>query len=93
VELPGTDKLKLPHVIVADEAFGLTHHIMLPYGGNILTMKKRILNYRLCRSRRFVECSFGILTNKWRVFYRPLNVSLEFAEDIVKACVILHNFM
>jgi hypothetical protein len=78
VELPGTDKPKFPHVIVADESFGLTHHIMRPYGGKNLTMKKRNFNYRLCRARRYVECSFGILTNKWRVFRRPLNVSLEF---------------
>jgi len=40
-----------------------------------------------------VECVFGILSNKWRNFQRPLNVSLEFAVDIVKACVVLHNFV
>jgi hypothetical protein len=33
VELRGTDRPSLPHVIVADESFGLTHHIMRPYGG------------------------------------------------------------
>jgi hypothetical protein len=92
VELRGTDRPKLPHVIVADELFGLTHHIMRPYGGNNLTMKKRIFNYRLCRARRYVECSFGILTNKWNK-HRSLNVSLEFAKDIVKAFAILHNFV
>jgi hypothetical protein len=43
VELRGTDRPKLLHVIVADEAFGLTHHIMRPYGGNKLTMKKKYL--------------------------------------------------
>nr|CAH7767049.1 unnamed protein product [Callosobruchus chinensis] len=26
----------------------------------------------LCRARRYVECSFGILSNKWRIFHRPL---------------------
>jgi hypothetical protein len=31
-KLSGTDKPKLPHVIVADEAFSLIHHIMQPYG-------------------------------------------------------------
>ena len=40
-----------------------------------------------------MECAFGILSNKWRVFQRPLNVSLDFAVDIVKACVVLHNFV
>jgi hypothetical protein len=41
-----------------------------------------------------VECAFGILSNKWRYFFwRPLNVSPDFAVDIVKACVVLHIFV
>lgn len=52
-----------------------------------------MFNYRLSRARRFIECTFGIFSNKWRIFHRPLNVSEEFAEDIIKACVILHNFV
>lgn len=47
----------------------------------------------MSRARRFIECTFGIVSNKWRIFHRPLNVSEEFAEDIIKACVILHNFV
>ncbi|KAL4101231.1 hypothetical protein QTP88_021251 [Uroleucon formosanum] len=52
--LPGIDSPKLPYFFIGDEAFGETH----------LTVDKRIFNYRLSRARRFVECSFGILTNK-----------------------------
>jgi hypothetical protein len=40
-----------------------------------------------------VECVFGILSNKWRIFQLPINVGPEFAVDIVKACVFLHNFI
>jgi len=40
-----------------------------------------------------VECAYGILSNKWRIFQRSLNVSPDFAVDIVKACVVLHNFV
>jgi len=40
-----------------------------------------------------VGCAFGILRNKWRIFQRPLNVSPDFGVDIVKACVVLHNFV
>jgi len=40
-----------------------------------------------------VECAFGILSNKWRIFQRPLNVSSDCAVDIVKACVVLQNFV
>ena len=40
-----------------------------------------------------MECAFGILSNKWRIFQRPLKVSPDFAVDVVKACVVLHNFV
>ena len=40
-----------------------------------------------------MERTFGILNNKWRIFQRPLNVSPDFAVDIVKACLVLHNFV
>ena len=40
-----------------------------------------------------MECAFGILSNKWRIFQRPLNVSSDFAVGIVKACVVLYNFV
>ena len=40
-----------------------------------------------------MECAFGILSNKWRIFPRPLNVSPDFPVVIVKAFVVLHNFV
>lgn len=50
-------------------------------------------NYRLSRARRYVECAFGILANKWRILHRAMNVQYEFATDIIKACCVLHNFV
>jgi len=40
-----------------------------------------------------VECAFGILSNKWRIFQLQLNVSPDFAVDNVKASVVLHSFV
>jgi hypothetical protein len=91
--LPGTESPKLPYFFIGDEAFGLHKHLLRPYGGSNLTVKKRVFNYRLCRARTYVECTFGILSNKWRIFHRPINVDPDFAVDIVMACVILHNFV
>ncbi|XP_068211223.1 uncharacterized protein [Palaemon carinicauda] len=84
---------QIPYVFVADEAFSLSQQILRPYSGNQLTEIKKIFNYRLCRARRYIECTFGILANKWRIFHRPLNVSVELAEIITRACCILHNFV
>lgn len=91
--LPGTENPNVPYFLVGDEAFGLHRHLMRPYGGKQLTVQKRLYNYRHCRARRYVECTFGILSNKWMIFHRPLNVHVNFAVDIVKACVVLHNYV
>lgn len=85
--------IPLPYVFVGDEAFGLTNNLMRPYPAKSLTKKRRIFNYRLSRARGKVECSFGILSNKWRIFHRPMNVSEGTAVAIIKACCALHNFV
>jgi len=83
----------LPYVIVADEAFGLSDHVMRPFGKKYLTQQRKVYNYRHSRARRYIECAFGILSNKWRIFHRPMNVEISLAEDIIKACCILHNYV
>ncbi|XP_052744678.1 uncharacterized protein LOC128199398 isoform X3 [Bicyclus anynana] len=90
--LPGID-YDLPYVFIADEAFALHYHLLRPFGGHQLDQLKRTFNYRLTRARRFVECAFGILSNKWRIFHRPMNVSIDLAVDIVKTCCVLQNFI
>jgi hypothetical protein len=74
----------MPFVLVRDEASALSNAMMRPYGDKDLPQNKMVFNYRLSRARRFIECSFGILTNKWRIFHRPLNVNIEIAIDIIK---------
>lgn len=91
--LPGTESPSLPYFFIGDEAFGLHKHLIRPYGGKNHPIKKRVFHYRLSRARRYVECTFGILSNKWGIFHRPINVDPDFGIDIVMTCVILHNFV
>lgn len=92
---PITDNgdIRVPYVIVADEAFGMSENLMRPYGGKMLSYEKKIFNYRLTLARRFVECTFGIMCNKWRILHRPLDVKIDFSENIVKAICVLHNYV
>lgn len=87
------DIIPLPYTFVGDEAFGLSTNLMRAFPSANLNVKKRVFNYRLCRARRYVECSFGILSNKWRVFHRPLQLKTDVAVTVVKACCALHNFV
>ncbi|KAF0702649.1 protein ALP1-like [Aphis craccivora] len=64
-----------------------------PYAERGLTEKRKIFNYRLSRARRYVECTFGILANKWRVLHSAMLLAPDFADDVVKACCILHNYV
>lgn len=66
--LPGIDSPKIFYFFIGDEAFGLHKHLLRPFFGTHLTVDK------IRRARRYIECSFGILSNKWRIFHRPINV-------------------
>ncbi|KAJ8942352.1 hypothetical protein NQ314_007010 [Rhamnusium bicolor] len=83
----------IPYYLVGDEAFPLAHYMMRPYPGRLLSQEKRIFNYRLSRSRRVAENTFGVLAARWRVYRKPLIASLETAEAVVMSTICLHNFL
>ncbi|XP_045077608.1 protein ALP1-like [Coregonus clupeaformis] len=76
-----------PHVFVGDEAFPLRPNLMRPYAGRQLPLPKpvRIFNKRLSRARLVVECAFGILAARWRMFRRVLGLSPSDVDACVKA--------
>ena len=91
--LPRTMGPQIPFVFVGEEAFFLQQHMMRPFPGKLLLQQKRIFDYRLSQARRIVENAFGILAACFRVFRRPLMVSVENSETVVKGAVVLHNFL
>ncbi|CAJ0928202.1 unnamed protein product [Ranitomeya imitator] len=84
---------QFPYVLIANEDFGLSPNLLRPFPRRSLNSRKRIFNYILTRARRYVECAFGILLGKWRVLMSCLEVGPESAINIVKACVVIHNFV
>lgn len=91
--LPGDIGSSFPMFFVADEAFALKKEIMKPYPQRTLDNPKRIFNYRLSRARKSVECAFGMLWSKFRVFDKPIACNINKTDDIIKAACILHNFI
>ncbi|XP_060876779.1 uncharacterized protein LOC132949746 [Metopolophium dirhodum] len=87
------DENDFPFYFVADEAFPLTKYIMRPYPKRSLDNKKRVFNYRLSRGRKSVECAFGMLVSKFRLFEGPICCKEETINFIIKAACVLHNFI
>lgn len=82
-----------PYVFVADEAYPLLTNIMRPFPRKHLTMETRVFNYRLSRARRCIECAFGILTKKFRVFENTITLSPNKVQRVVLAACALHNMI
>nr|XP_057926689.1 uncharacterized protein LOC131128123 [Doryrhamphus excisus] len=92
--LPGAPELgPLPHVMVGDVAFPLKTYLLRPYPAKDLHHDKRIFNYRLSRARTVVECAFGILSARWRIMLRDINLHPNHVDTLVVAACILHNFL
>lgn len=90
--LPGTD-ITVPHVLLGNEEFSLQPNFLSPYSKSDFTQLTQTYNYRLHRARCCSECAFGILGCRWRIFRRPLMLNSANSEQVVKAVVVLHNFL
>lgn len=91
-KLPGSDHI-FPYVFIGDEAFRLSEQMMKPYPREVLTLKERIYNYRLSRTRRIIENSFGIAAARFRILRRPIIAKVDLVVSATKAVVALHNYL
>jgi hypothetical protein len=83
----------IPFYLVGDDAFGLASNLMKPYKGYGLTKKQRIFNYRLSHCQRTVENVFGIISSRFKIFRRPIELNPTGAQNITFACCVLHNYL
>jgi len=90
--LPGRC-LPVEYVIVADDAFALQNHVMKPYPDRGLQLKQRIYNYRHSRARRTSENFFGIFSNRFRLFLKPIEAMPQNVKNYALAAVALHNYL
>lgn len=91
-KLPASE-IEAPYCFVYDEAFPLKPTGMRPFGGKNLSLEERIFNYRLSRARRIVENAFGIIVARFRVLLNAIDATPDHAAIIVKACIVLHNYL
>ncbi|KAJ4449246.1 hypothetical protein ANN_00643, partial [Periplaneta americana] len=91
-ELPNS-QVKLPLVLIGDEAYPLKPYLMRPYPGRGLTPRRDKFNERLSSARKCVECAFGILRTKWRFLDKNIDTNVEKACTFIKCACILHNLI
>jgi len=91
---PPNSEEPLPFVIVDDGAFPPKKYLLRPDPGVSARNceSNQIYNYRLSRSHRVVENAFGILIQKFRLFYVRIQLSPENADKVVLAACVLHNY-
>ncbi len=91
--LPGDAAPGISYHLVGDDIFGLSQTMMKPFPRRDLKRKQLIFNYRLSRARRVIENAFGILAARFRVFRAPICLKRENTANVIKASVVLHNFL
>ena len=88
------DYQNLPFLIVGDDAFQLSSHMIKPYSGRTLTNEKIVFNYRLSRFRRCSENAFGIWVARFRVFLSRIYIrNLVTVNKIILAGEVLHSML
>ncbi len=93
--LPGTTT-RAPYVLVGDKAFPRELHLLKPYSKKTKTVSektKAVFNYRLSRARMCVECSFRIMSSRFRFLLQHMILSPPTATSTIKAAYVLHNFL
>jgi DDE superfamily endonuclease len=88
--------ISAPFIFCGDEAFPAHQNLLTPFPGRgtgCLSFEKSNYNGHFSNTRGEIEKSFGILMQKFQIFNRPIIASETTAKSIIKACVVLHNFL
>lgn len=54
---------------------------------------KEYFNSKHCRARNVIERAFGLLKIRWAVLRSPTFYPLEVQNNMIRACMLLHNFI
>lgn len=78
---------------VGGDTFPLLTNILKPCSHSNLLLEEKIFNYFLSRARRISENAFGILSSRFRIFRRTIDVKVETTELFVKTACAIYNWL
>ena len=81
------------YYFIGDEAFVNSPQFLVPWSGRGLGPWKDSFNYHLSAARQCIERAFGLLSRRWGVFWRPLEVSLSRWGLVCTVAAKLHNYL
>jgi hypothetical protein len=84
--------LPAPYYFIGDEAFVCTTQFLVPWSGHGLDVWSDSFNYHLSSMRQCIERAFGVLTQRWGVFWRELKCSFDKWTLVVTVAAKLHNY-
>jgi hypothetical protein len=84
-------KLQQQYHVVLDEAYPCLEQEMSPWKGQNLSVEKDAFNYCLSLNRQVIERPFGILVQRWGIFWRPLRLSMHNQGVAIHVACQLHN--
>lgn len=84
--------LPYPYYFIGDEAFINTDQFLVPWSGRGLPPDKDSFNFHLSSMRQCIERAFALLTNRWGVFWRPLQCAFDRWTLVCMVAAKLHNF-
>lgn len=84
-----------PFVFLGEEAFPLMPNLIRPFPKVDITSNfgNKVFNYRLSQAHQSIECAFGILSDRSRVFIIPSECKLKTIENVVLAMTVFHNYL
>lgn len=98
VNMPNEDNIQntdmsLPYVFVGNEGFPLTENLIKPYSETDLTNEEITFNHRLSCVQRIAENAFGVMSSRFKVLLKRIELRPEKATTIIVACCHLNNFL
>ena len=91
--LPRSD-IECPFFFIGDGGFPLKRYLIKPFQRTRnMRVDQKIFNHRLSHARKVIECSFGILCKKWKLFESPLDFQLKTSQIVIMSILCLHNFL
>ena len=73
----GTDFIKPGYSLYGDAAYSNTKHMIVPFK-NVKRGPKDAFNFYQSQVRINIECSFGMLVNKFPILHKPFSSNITF---------------